>query len=57
MDVADDVRLGQAQQVIIALQVRGPVCEALAAVIRLFQLVPLDHGAHGAIQEEDTVVQ
>ena len=33
------------------------VCEARASVVGLIQPVPLDHGAHGAVDDEDVVVQ
>ena len=55
VDAADDLRLGQHQQVVVALQVAGPVGKALAPVIRLLQPVPLDHGAHGTVQDQDAL--
>ncbi len=55
MDAADDVRPGQDEQVVVALQVAGLVGEALAAEVRLVQLVALDHGAHGAVEDQDAV--
>ncbi len=55
MDAADDLRLGQRQQVIIALEVAGPVGKALAAIAGLVQLVLLDHGAHGTVEDDDAL--
>src|SRR3546814_8237831 len=40
------------QQFVVALQVFAVVGEALAAEIGLAQLVALDHGSHGAIQDQ-----
>ncbi len=55
VNVADDLRLCQRQQVVVALQVGVMIREARAAVVGLFQLVTLDHGAHGTIQDQDAV--
>jgi hypothetical protein len=66
VDVADDVGPGQAQQLVVALDVFGKVLEALASaigagslapVLRLGQLEALDHGAHGAVEDDDAVLQ
>ena len=54
VDGANDVGLGQRQQVVVALQVAGPVGEALAAEVGLAQAVLLDHRAHGPVEDEDT---
>jgi hypothetical protein len=56
VDIPDDVRLGQGQQVIVALEVAGPVLEPFATVVCFLQPVGLDHGAHGAIEDEDAVL-
>src|SRR3546814_19640229 len=45
------------QQFVVALQVFAVVGEALAAEIGLAQLVALDHGAHGAIQDQDALAK
>src|SRR5690606_9124840 len=55
VDIADHRRLGQDQQIIVALQVPGPVRKAGAAEIRLAQLAVLDHGAHGAIHHQNAL--
>jgi len=57
MDVGDDLRPGDRQQVVVALQVRGMVGEAPAPVIGFFQFVVLDHGAHGAVEHQDAVLE
>jgi hypothetical protein len=54
VDFANDFRLGQQQQIVIALQIARPVGEARAAIIGFGQAVALDHGAHRAIQNQDT---
>ena len=51
----DQFRLGKAQQVVIALQVLVEVRKAFAPVLALVQLLLLDHGAHGAIQDQDAL--
>src|SRR3546814_16412776 len=50
-------RSHQRQQFVVALQVFAVVGEALAAEIGLAQLVALDHGAHGAIQDQDALAK
>ena len=55
VDVLDDLRLRQYQEVVVALDVARPVRKALAAIARLIQLVALDHGAHGAIDDQDAI--
>ncbi len=68
MDAADDVRLGQQQQVVAALHVHMVVREVATlagvvavqlgtAVVRLGQFVALDHGAHGAVEDQDAFLQ
>ncbi len=52
---ADDFRLGQHQQVVIALDVFVPVGKTGAAIIGFFQLVTLDHGAHRPVKNQDAV--
>ncbi len=54
LDGLDHVRAAQQQEVVVAFHVARPVGEALAAVVGLFQLVALDHGAHAAIEDQDT---
>ena len=53
VDGADDVRLGQRQQVVVALHVGVPVGETLPAVPRLVRPVPLDRRSHGPVQDQD----
>jgi hypothetical protein len=51
----DDLRLGQAQQVVVALEVVGEIGEALAAIIGFGQLVRLDHRPHRPVEDQDAL--
>ena len=53
VDLADHVGPRQDQQVVVALQILRVILEALAAEVRLRQLVALDHRAHRAVEDED----
>ena len=53
MDSLDDAGSRQHQQVVGAAQVRRVVEEAVAPECSLVQLVGLDHGAHGTVEDED----
>src|SRR5581483_1483073 len=53
MDLADDLRLRQHQQVVVPLEIARPVAKALDAILRLLELVALDHGAHRPVQDQD----
>ena len=55
VDRGHQLRLGQRQQVVVALEVAGPVGEALAAVAGLVGPVALDRGAHRAVEDEDAL--
>ncbi|MNO63032.1 hypothetical protein D3C76_537230 [compost metagenome] len=57
VDLADHRRPGQYQQIVVALDVGMPVGEALAAVIRFAEPVPLDHGAHGTVDDQDPLLE
>ncbi len=57
VDLADDLGARQQQQFVVALHVHRMAGEALAAVLRLGQLVALDHGAHRAVQDQDALAQ
>ena len=57
VDGADDVGLGQHEQVVVALHVAGPIGKARAAEVGLAQPVLLDHRAHSPIEDEDTARQ
>jgi hypothetical protein len=54
VDVAHQRRLRQREQVVVAAQLALPAAEALAAIVLLGQAGALDHGAHGAVEQEDS---
>jgi hypothetical protein len=54
VDAGDDRGLSQRQQIVVALLVSAVRVEALAVIFVRAQSVRLDHGAHGAIQDQDT---
>ena len=53
MDAADQRRLRQREQVVVAAQVAAPAAEALAAELLLGEALALDHRAHGAVEDQD----
>ncbi len=57
VNVADDLRLRQAEQFVIALHIARPIFEALAAILRFAEFEALDHGAHGAIEDDDALLE
>jgi len=54
---ADERGLREREQVVVAAQVASPAAEALAAELLFRQALSLDHGAHGAIEDQDAVLQ
>jgi hypothetical protein len=57
MDRPDHVRLGEAEQVAVALDVALPVGEPVTAELRLAGSEALDQGAHGAVDDQDALAQ
>jgi len=55
MDVTDRVGLREAEQVVVAAQILGPVGEALPAVLRLAVAEGLDQRAHRAVHHDDAL--
>ena len=55
VQLGDQVRPGQAQQIVVALQRHGVIGEPLAAEIRLGQALALDHHPPGAVQDQDAL--
>ena len=53
MDITNNPRLGQRQEIVVALEIAGMLLKTLAPVPGLVQLVTLDHGAHGTVQNQD----
>ena len=57
MDAFDNARLGEAEQVVQALEVPARVLEPFAAISRLVELVLLHHRAHRAVENDDAFAQ
>ena len=57
MNRGDDLRLCEGQQIVVAAQVAGPIRELTAAKVRLAQMMLLNHGAHGAIENHQPLLQ
>ena len=53
VDLFDHGRLGEAEEVVVALQIVGKVLETLAAEVGLGQAVGLHHRAHGPVEHGD----
>ena len=55
---ADYFRFGDLEQFEAALKILPfPVSETFSAVIRFGEPVSLDHGAHGAVEEDDPLAE
>jgi hypothetical protein len=52
VDTADDLRLRQSEQVVIALLVAAVFMKSIAVVMMGVQSMALDHGAHRAVEHE-----
>ena len=57
VDLADHVRAGEHEQLVVALHVLAVAGEALAAEVRLFEALLLDEAPHGAVEHEDALTQ
>jgi len=57
VDVGDDLRLGQHEEVVVAAQLLVVVREPLAAVVGLRRPVALDHRPHRAVEQHDALGQ
>ena len=53
MNLGNHLRTGDREQLVVAFDVVGEVGQPLAAVVGLGELVALDHGAHGAVEDQD----
>ena len=52
MDVADDLRPGHGEEVVVADELMAVIGIERAAKIGLAELMALDHGAHGPVQHQ-----
>ena len=57
MDVLDRLRLGQRQQIIVALQVAVAGMKTIAAEMRLIEIQALDLGAHRPVKQQDALAR
>ena len=57
VDLLDRAWPAEAEQIIVAAQGKGVVCKAGTAESVFIKLQVLDHGAHGAIDQQDTSLQ
>ena len=57
VDLGDDVGLGEDEEIAVALEVLVMRLEAFAAEIGLGELVLLQGGAHGAVDDDDAFLQ
>ena len=55
VDLFDRGRLSQDKEVVVALLMAGTTAEALAAEMILAETKPLDLGAHGAVEDENSL--
>ena len=57
VDVANDFRLSEREEIVVALEISGMVAKQPATKIVLAELVRLDHGAHRTIEEKDAFLE
>ena len=57
VDLANHLRMRQGKEIVVALQVARRLEEALAAEVRLRELVALDGRAHRAVQYQDAALE
>ncbi len=57
MDVADEIRLRDAQQIVVTTQLPRVIGESLAAKVGFAEGVRLDHGSHGAVEDDDAFLE
>ena len=55
MDGLNDIRAGDAEQVVVALEVAFDVVERRVTEVLLFQLILLNHSAHRAVKKDDAL--
>ena len=57
MDSLNDLRLGQAEKVVVPLQILRTILEPLSAKSSLVQIITLDHCAHRTVENDDAFTQ
>jgi hypothetical protein len=53
VDLLDDVRLRDREEIVAAANVARVIREPLAAIVALAEPVRLEHGAHGTVEDDD----
>ncbi len=56
MDSGDHFRFAEHQQVVVAFEIAWPVGKAFTTKIGFVQSIALDHGAHTAVQHQNTFI-
>ena len=56
VDVANDIWTGDGEHLVVAFEVDGVVLEWFITKVRFIQPDLLNHGAHGAVDDDDTLV-
>ena len=57
MDVEDDVRAREVQEIRIALDVLRVLAESLSPVVRVLEVKPLEHRSPGAVEHDDALAE
>ena len=57
MDIAEQGRLGQVEEIVVALNVPVEILESVAPECGFVQLLVLDHGAHATIEDDDAFLE
>src|SRR5690606_12367299 len=54
---ANHLRFSQTQQIVITLEIMRKIGKTFSSIIRISQLVALDHRAHGTVEQQNTPSQ
>ena len=57
MDIGDDIGARQAEQLVVALDTLSQILEPLSSELSFTQIQSLNHGAHGTIQKDDSLIE
>ena len=57
VNLLDDLWLGEREQIVVPLQIVGPVLKPFAAVVYFPQFVTLDHRPHRPVDDDDSFAQ
>ena len=57
MDFFDDLGAGEAEEIVASFERERMVPEQAAPIVRFIQAVALDHGAHGAVEDQDSILE